>query len=125
MSLCILAAGKTSVLVVSAFTLSWTHSIEKTRWEEDWRVTPIGLEILEARVKGSGAGIDQPEGAILKDGWWIYTPKVGVRPALKLAASGATGAGWMLCADQSCLELGAKAGEPVELFACAGAARSP
>jgi hypothetical protein len=120
MSLCILAAGKTSVLAVSAFTLSWAHSVEKTRWEEDWRVTPAGLEILEARVKGSGAGMEPPEGAVLKDGWWTYAPNLGARAVVRLAASGTTGGGWTLCADQTCLELGAEAGEPVELSACAG-----
>ena len=118
MSLCILAAGKMTVLAVSAFTLSWTHSIEKTRWEENWRVTPAGLEIAEARVKGSGAGMEPPEGAVLKDGWWAYRPKIGPQPAVKLAASGATGAGWTLCAGQACLELGTEAGEGVELSAC-------
>ena len=46
MSLCILAAGKVTVLAVSAFTLSWTHSVEKVRWEEDWLVTPAGLDPL-------------------------------------------------------------------------------
>ena len=118
MSLCILAVGKTTMLAVSAFTLSWSHSVEKTRWEEDWRVTPAGLEIVEARVKGSGAGVDPPEGAVLKNGWWAYEPRVGVRPTVKLAASGATGAGWTLCAGQTCMELGAEAGEGVELSVC-------
>ena len=80
MSLCILAAGKTTVLAVTAFTLSWTHSVEKTRWEEDWRVTPAGLEIVEASVKGSGAGMEPPEGAVLKDGWWVYRPKISAQP---------------------------------------------
>jgi len=124
MSLCILAAGKTTVLAVSAFTLSWTHSVEKTRWEETWRVTPAGLEIVEARVKGSGAGIEPPEGAALKDGWWTYAPKLGVRPVVSLAASGATGAGWTLCAVTTCLELGAEAGEAIRLSACAGTQES-
>jgi hypothetical protein len=118
MSLCILAAGKTTMLAISAFTLSWTHSVEKTRWEEDWRVTPAGLEIVEARVKGSGAGMEPPEGAVLRDGWWTYEPKISPRPTLALAASGATGAGWTLCADRSCHELGAEAGGAIELSAC-------
>jgi len=120
MSLCILAAGKVSVLAVSAFTLSWTHSIEKTRWQEDWRVTPAGLEIVAARVKGSGAGMEPPQGAVLDDGWWSYRPKVGPQPTVRLAASGATGAGWTLCADQTCLELGAMPDDNVELSACQG-----
>ena len=121
MSLCILAASKVTVLAVSAFTLSWSHSVEKTRWEEDWRITPAGLEIVEARVKGSGAGMEPPEGAVLKNGWWVYRPTVGARPTVKLAASGATGAGWTLCADQTCRELGAEAGAAIELSACAAA----
>ena len=36
-----------------------------------------------------------------------------------LAASGATGEGWNLCAAQTCREIGALPGEPVELSACA------
>ena len=119
MSLCILAAGKTTVLAVSAFTLSWTHSVEKTRWEEDWRVTPAGLEITEARVKGSGAGMDPPEDAVFRDGWWAYRPKVGARSIVKLAASGATGGGWTLCAGGRCMELGKDTGAALELSACA------
>lgn len=124
MSLCILAAGKVTMLAVSAFTLSWSHSVEKTRWEEDWRVTPADLEIVEARVKGSGAGMEPPENAVLKDEWWSYRPKVSARPVVRLAASGATGAGWRLCADQTCLELGADAGAAVELSVCEEADKS-
>ena len=82
----------------AAFTLSWTHSVEKTRWEEDWQITPAGLEIVEARVKGSGAGMEPPEDAVLKNGWWVYAPKFRRRPEIVLAASGATGRGWSLCA---------------------------
>ncbi|TIX68318.1 MAG: DUF1850 domain-containing protein, partial [Mesorhizobium sp.] len=70
MSLCILAAGKTVTLTVAAFTLAWTHSVEKTRWQEDWKVMPSGLQIAEARIKGSGAGMEPPEGSVLRDGWW-------------------------------------------------------
>jgi hypothetical protein len=118
MSLCVLAAGKTTILAVSAFTLSWTHSVEKTRWEEDWLVTPSGLEVVEARVKGSAAGMEPPEGAVLKGGWWSYRPKLPVRRDIALAASGATGGGWLLCAEGSCLEIGGEAGEPARLSAC-------
>ena len=125
MSLCILAAGKVTVLAVSTFTLSWTHSVEKVRWEEDWRVTPAGLEIAEARVKGSGAGMDPPEDAAFRDGWWFYEPKIGPRPSVRLAASGTASGGWTLCAGDACLEFGAEAGEPVELSACAGTRQPP
>ncbi|WP_027040281.1 DUF1850 domain-containing protein [Mesorhizobium ciceri] len=118
MSLCILAAGKTVTLSVAAFTLSWTHSVEGTRWQEDWKVTPSGLQLVEARIKGSGAGMEPPEGAVLKNGWWIYAPDVGPQRRVVLAASGATGDGWTLCTVQGCLELGKTAGDTIALEPC-------
>ena len=117
-ALCIVAAGKTTAVAASLFTLSWTHSVEKTEWQEDWRVTPAGLEIAEARVKGSGAGMEPPEDAVLADGWWVYAPALPPRAEITLAASGATGSGWRVCFGKECLVLGAEAGEPVTLRAC-------
>jgi hypothetical protein len=38
MSLCLAAGALSAVLAINAFTLSWIHSIEKIRWEEDWRI---------------------------------------------------------------------------------------
>ena len=118
MSLCILAAGKTVMLSVAAFTLSWTHSVERTRWEEDWKVTPTGLQVIEARIKGSGAGMEPPEGAVLRDGWWVYAPDVGPQRRVVLAASGATGDGWTLCSVQGCRELGKTTGTSIVLEPC-------
>ena len=103
MSLCILAAGKTVTLAAAAFTLSWTHSVEKISWQEDWTVGAGGLRIVEARVQGSGAGMEPPEGAVLKDGWWVYAPRIAALPRLALAAWGATGQGWTLCTDEGCM----------------------
>lgn len=117
--LCILLAAGLSALPAQDFTLSWTHSVEKTEWREAWRVTSQGLVATEARVKGSGAGMDPPEGSILKDGWWVWTPKLPPLPELVLAASGATGAGWTLCAAGQCRELGAQAGEAIHIRPCA------
>ena len=49
MTLCVWAgAALLATLPISDFTLAWTHSIEKIRWEEDWRISPAGLEIVEA-----------------------------------------------------------------------------
>ncbi|PBB87983.1 MULTISPECIES: DUF1850 domain-containing protein [unclassified Mesorhizobium] len=118
MSLCILAAGKTVTLAVAAFTLSWTHSVERTRWQEDWKVTPAGLQLIEARIQGSGAGMDPPEGSVLRNGWWSYVPRIGPQPRLMLAASGATRQGWTLCTATSCRDLGKTAGEAIVLRPC-------
>jgi len=116
--LCVIAGGKTVALAASAFTLAWTHSVEKTEWREAWRLTPAGLELVEARVKGSGAGIDPPAGAVLEDGWWVYAPAVAPLPRLALAASGATASGWSLCARGTCMTLGAEPGEAVVVEPC-------
>ncbi|RCS23001.1 DUF1850 domain-containing protein [Phyllobacterium salinisoli] len=118
MSLCILASGAVARIATTAFMLSWTHSVEKIPWQEDWRVTPEGLQIVEARVKGSGAGMDPPENAVLENGWWRYTPDIPPRPSVSLAASGATVGGWTLCANGSCRSLGSEAGKPIVLKFC-------
>lgn len=118
MSLCVLAAGKTAVMAVSAFTLAWTHSIERTEWQEDWRVTPAGLELAQARVKGSGAGMEPPDGAVLRDGWWVYAPQALPLPRLHLAASGATASGWSICTQEGCTLVGEEPGAAVVLEPC-------
>ena len=118
MSACLLAGGKALMLASGLFTLSWTHSVEKVEWRETWRITPAGLQVVEARVKGSGAGMEPPADARLQDGWWVYAPALGQVPELRLAASGATGGGWRLCANEECWQLGAEAGEPVVLKPC-------
>ena len=78
MSLCLAFAGVVKALSVAAFTLVWTHSIEKVEWQEDWRITARGLELVEARVKGSGAGMEPPPEARLMKGWFRWRPN---RPA--------------------------------------------
>jgi len=124
MSICLYAGGKALVIAASAFTLSWTHSVEKVIWEEDWRLTDAGLQIVEARVKGTGAGMEIPEGAVLKDGAWAYAPKLKAQPRIVLAQSGATGGGWQICGEGICRTVGKAAGEPAEIRAC-GDSRAP
>ena len=56
--LCMGLAGSIwAQLPVANFTLAWNHSIEKIRWEEDYRVTAQGLVLEQARVRGNGAGM--------------------------------------------------------------------
>ena len=118
MSLCLLAGGKLTVLATAAFTLSWTHSVERTEWEEDWRVTPAGLEIVAARIRGSGAGMEPGPDAVLADGWWTYAPDLPPLRELVLGNSGAAQA-WTLCGGGRCLTLGAEPGQPLRLAPCA------
>jgi hypothetical protein len=91
-------------LSVAAFTLVWTHSIEKVDWQEDWRITPRGLELVQARVKGSGAGMEPPPEARLVDGWLQWQPQRAAIPEVALGNSGAAGE-WRLCTDGKCRTL--------------------
>jgi len=173
LSICLTLAGGAAVVVASsAFTLSWTHSVERTGWHERWSLVdarstasaidpeegtdaesalaerrgdalgadleddsaagpndvPGGeglgmsgtaLELVEARVRGSGAGMDPGAGARLEGGWWVWMPDLPPVPELVLAMSGSSGGGWTLCGEGGCREFGAEPGEPVVLAPCA------
>jgi hypothetical protein len=112
LSLCLASAGVVKALSVAAFTLAWTHSVEKVEWQEDWRVTPSGLELAQARVKGSGAGMEPPPEARLIDGWFEWRPQRASMPQVVLGNSGAAGE-WRLCHDGYCRTLSEIFGHPV------------
>lgn len=112
LSLCLASAGIVKTLALAAFTLAWTHSIEKVEWQEDWRVTAQGLELVQARVKGSGAGMEPPPEALLVDGWFQWQPKPVPLPEVVLGNSGAAGE-WRLCADGRCRTLPQIFGLPI------------
>lgn len=103
-SLCLASAGVVKMLSVAAFTLAWTHSVEKTAWQEDWRTTPRGLELVRARVKGSGAGMEPPPEARLVEGWFRWSPQRAPLAEVVLGNSGAAGE-WRICSDGQCRTL--------------------
>jgi hypothetical protein len=120
MSLVCLAAAGTTVKLAAAVTLVWTHSVQKTSWAEDWRATPAGLVITEARIEGSGAGMDPPDDAVLKDGTWRWTPKLAPQRSVELRRSGAT-ADWRVCYGGGCRPMGDLVpanSDPVTLTMC-------
>ncbi|MDX2258050.1 MAG: DUF1850 domain-containing protein [Hyphomicrobiaceae bacterium] len=119
MTLCLLAGGTLTALGASAFTLVWSHSVERTLWEEDWRLTETGLVLVDARVAGTGAGMEPPVGAVLSGGAWHYRPKLPPQAELVLAASAAT-APWRLCPrGGACLTIPPSAdGAPVRIARC-------
>ena len=112
LSRCLASLGVVKTLSIAAFTLVWTHSIEKTDWQEDWRVTPQGLELVQARVKGSGAGMEPPPEARLVNGWFQWKPARGPMAEVQLGNSGAAGE-WRLCAGGKCRTLSEIFGHPV------------
>ncbi|MGV8899207.1 MAG: DUF1850 domain-containing protein [Burkholderiaceae bacterium] len=123
---CLAAAGLALSLPMQTFTLAWTHSIEKIRWEEDYRVvsTADGARLLltEARIRGSGAGMEPPPDAVLENGIWHYKPPLAPLERLNLARSDYV-ADYSICWDGSCRLMEKLVGAPdvaplVEVFAC-------
>lgn len=120
---CLLAAG-TLVASISTplLTLSWTHSIEKILWEEDYRIEGQKLTLSAARIRGNGAGMEPPEGASLRAGVWHYRPQLAQLEKLTLARSPAV-ADYTLCWQGHCRPLADLAGTAqnnpiVELTPC-------
>lgn len=102
--LCLAAGAIAASLAVESFTLTWIHSIEKIRWEEDWRIAGHALVIDEARIRGSGAGMEPPAGAVLKNGVWHYRPALPPQAVLRLTHS-PHAAGYTLCTATVCRPL--------------------
>lgn len=123
-AICLAAGALHAVLLANVFTLSWMHSVEKTEWQEDYRVVDGALRLEAARIKGSGAGMEPPDDAVLRDGWWEYRPQVAPMDTLRLTFSHAT-ADYRLCWAGGCRMLGdLLEGLPdsavVEIKPCAG-----
>lgn len=90
------------------FTLAWTHSIERVRWEEDYEVdaNPVPgsadhlpaprLRAVLSRVRGSAAGMEPGPDAVLRDGWYHYRPAQALHDGLWLTRSAYT-ADYELC----------------------------
>ncbi|VCU68339.1 hypothetical protein PIGHUM_00390 [Pigmentiphaga humi] len=121
-ALCLAAGGFHATVAADAFTLSWRHSIEKIEWRESYLIRDNRLFIADAAVRGSGAGMDPPEGARLEHGAWHYRPAQPWRESIVLSRSEFAG-DYLLCTERRCAPLetwmaGAPAGVPAELSAC-------
>jgi len=105
------STGATPVFVASSvFTLAWTHSIEKVRWEEDYQLQlkdgQPRLLAAQARIKGSASGMEPPPDAVLRDGWYHYQPVLATPEQLRLTRSEFT-PDYDWCDEQGCRPLSA------------------
>lgn len=117
-----LAALVQLALPTDQVTVAWTHSIEKIRWEEDYRIEGDKLQALAARVRGSGAGMEIPDDAQWRQGAWEYRPHLAPLQRLRLTRSTFT-ADYQLCWEGQCRSLTellgpAAEGSVVEVFVC-------
>ncbi|MEN9765959.1 MAG: hypothetical protein RL397_1914 [Pseudomonadota bacterium] len=114
-------------LVASTFTLAWTHSIEKQRWEEDYAPAAaedgsnsLWLRPLAARIKGSGAGMEPPDDSRLVNGWFVYRPTTAPLRSLRLTRSFFTD-DYSLCIDNRCVSMATilpSDGQTTRLWGC-------
>jgi len=100
-ALCLVAGSLQVQLPVSQFTLRWQHSIEKIEWAEDYEVVGPWLRLSQARIRGSGAGMEPPEGSTLVDGDWRYRLVDPWRREIVLARSEFV-PDYELCVDGKC-----------------------
>jgi hypothetical protein len=122
MGLCIATGGSLikAYTGIAAFTLAWTHSVQKTEWEEDWQIVDNRLVIAEARVQGTGAGMEPPTEARFDGHFWRWTPTMTPMTEVTLRRSGATD-DWRLCMKGICQSLDLvlpKEADPIVLSAC-------
>ncbi len=111
--ICLLVAGALRATIPEfEFTLAWDHSVQKLRWEERYRVAGERLLLIEARVEGSGAGMEPPPSAVLRDGRWTWQPRTTL-PELRLTHS-SFARDYVLCWRDRCVELGTLVGETAE-----------
>ena len=124
LGLCLGLAGHAwAQLPEQQFTLSWRHTVEKILWQEDYQLTPQGLQIVQARVKGTGAGMEIPDDATFYDDSWHYQPKLAPIPVLRLGRAPEAG-DYQLCFSGKCQPMSHWIGAPnhqvevVELWSC-------
>ena len=134
LGICLALAGATAAPAMAPvfvpterFTLAWTHSVERVRWEEDYVVeratagAVVRLQLVQARVKGSAAGMEPPDDAVLEGGWYRYRPSTPLPPVLRLTRSPYT-ADYELCTESvPCQPMGhwlPRQGDITHLWAC-------
>lgn len=121
MAVCLAGATAAARIAATAFTLSWTHTVERIPWQEDWRVEEGRLVLETVRLKGSGAGMEPAPEARLAGGWYVWHPG-SVRREIVLRRADATVAGdWSLCtAAEGCRSLADLVGtaDPVRIHPC-------
>lgn len=79
-----LSSGALSATLFTKFYLKLMHSVEKIRWEEEWRIENASLLLTSARVRGSGAGMEPPLDSVFRDGAWHYTPSAEEHPCIAI-----------------------------------------
>lgn len=112
-----------AVLPTQQFTLAWMHSVERIAWEEDYAIEGKRLRLVEARVRGTGAGMEPAEDAVFDGEVWRWRPMLPALERLRLTRSDFT-ADYRLCWEGHCRTLSTllppmrEEGEMVDVYVC-------
>lgn len=118
--LCFAALGKIVALGFTAFSLSWTHSVEKTTWREGYIVEGQKLRLDWVEVQGSGAGMEAKDGTTLQNGVWRWHEKTETIESISLRRSSYV-SDYTLCHQKTCKSLeawGVERADPTVMHAC-------
>lgn len=119
-AVCLASGAMRVALPAPSFTLRWQHTVEKVLWEEDYLVAGRWLYLVHARIRGSGAGMEPPDSAVLIAGVWHYRPARRLFRELALARS-EFGGDYELCFLGGCRPLShwlPRAASPVTIGPC-------
>ena len=125
MSICIAVALSSAILarLPDRVTLAWEHTVEKVRWEEDYVATGDMLVLAQARLRGTGAGMEMPPDAELVDGTWRYRPELPALPGIYLRNLQLP-LGYDVCWDGHCTRLRALVGPRDDLLTLSSCQRA-
>jgi hypothetical protein len=73
--LCLAGGAVKVMLALTGFTLVWQHSVQKTTWQENYRIEGRQLVLEQAAVQGSGAGMEIGPDAVFERGYWRWQPR--------------------------------------------------
>jgi hypothetical protein len=123
MDVCVaLLAGTVLLRMPGPVRLGWQHSVERFALEERYHATSSGLQLVEVRGRGVGAGVDlPPQLRWSADGWWTFRPTAAAQQAQVVLANSRHGGGYRLCGQRGCADLAALPGAfdtPLVLRAC-------
>jgi hypothetical protein len=112
-AVCVLAAGVVvAALPTTEFTVEWRHSVEKTRWQERYRVDGRQIVLTSASIEAMGAGMEPPPDARFANGRWTWEPMRSMTE-LRLTRSPYVD-DYTICWNGVCRPLSALVGEKAE-----------
>lgn len=96
-------ASATVLALGPSVTVSWTHSVQKSPWEEVYEWKKEQMVLTHARITSTGAGMEPPDDAIFDGQYWHFQPNRVLTEVLFQHSPYVDG--YTLCTNQRCEKL--------------------